>query len=844
MDIENCFLGRDTEIKEITGVMNSLFENNVGSLVFITGGNGIGKTSLLKELEAIARQKKLLPFYGIQSKGDRLNPLGALEDVVKSMLSGPESARWVHQFFYSRGVPVPGSICSFKELDDLDHLVYSGDDEFACLFAEPQLRQRHLLFDSVFSLMKEQLKSKKFVLLLDDLSGSDLLFWDLLTELTSQLSVFPIVIICASKETDSFWNEKDKLEKVAALSEVITASYSLPLLKNTQLASVINKRYTSHCFTDDFVARLVDEARGLPLMLNELCTTFELIDVIYKRNNEWFNTPVDDSLFDSDIKKVIYRRLQLLSPDDIILLEFVAGLPPCFPMKIFASSKITSYIGLNEREILKTMARFSGKFKLFELNNKKGHLRFPFLREAILSDQSEELVVRDNEIVAEGLDEVAGDCLSPLTGVIAKSLLNGREYQKAAAHLDKAARYLQEFGAVSAVVKVLNERLEAFSQLDSYLDVSKSIYDTHMKLARCHHIGANWHKGMTNSAAAISYASFASNEELVDSKLSIALNCIASSKYDVANTVLVELEEMKSLSEPQGIITAILKAQVFCKTGVPERALALLKELTAATSSSQQVSSSLIGRLLLETGNIWLVKREYDKADTMYEKAVKYASPTSSVYIDLLCYRAEVALAGGQNHIVEDLLAEAMECSDKISYFSGKASIAELYAELVKDKDPEKAIDYLCQAQAFLLTLNKPVEQAKVCSRLGMVYRGQGKDGRALYFLQKAYELLLFADDQSDHYFQTALAYGEMVLSENKLYDGEKIFSKVIVDAKMCKNIKALAFAAFGLGKVFLAQRKKDKARDNFITARDFFKENQMEARLSMVEKELRLLNL
>lgn len=96
----------------------------------------------------------------------------------------------------------------------------------------------------------------------------------------------------------------------------------------------------------------------------------------------------------------------------------------------------------------------------------------------------------------------------------------------------------------------------------------------------------------------------------------------------------------------------------------------------------------------------------------------------------------------------------------------------------------------------------------------------------------------------SDSFLQTALALGELVLSENKLYEAQTIFTKACESSLSEGNTKAGAFAAFGLGKVFLAQRKSEKAREQFEVARTFFAENNMADRLSMVEKELRLTSL
>jgi TolA-binding protein len=107
-----------------------------------------------------------------------------------------------------------------------------------------------------------------------------------------------------------------------------------------------------------------------------------------------------------------------------------------------------------------------------------------------------------------------------------------------------------------------------------------------------------------------------------------------------------------------------------------------------------------------------------------------------------------------------------------------------------------------------------------------------------------AYNIHIDGKANPDDFLQTALALGELVLSENKLYDAQTIFTKACEAAISGKNPKAGAFGAFGLGKVFIAQRKNEKAREQFEIARQYFMENDMTDRLSMVEKELRLISL
>ena len=837
-DTKVC-VGRTEEISQLTAALDTLCSAGTGQLILLSGDSGLGKTALVKSLEKIAAEKGAQFRYGACQEGEDLHPLGGVEPVVADLCRDQRLGALATRLFTGRGLPMPGSERSTQPAGEA---LGEEDDLYDLVTLERRKRVRYSLFDGVVKLFQAASTTSPLVIAIDDLDRGDELLWEFLEYLAYDLASVRVMLICILRDRTQASSQCERLLGLTRSCGAGILEMQLGPLHAEGMTAMLAELYPGHRFNEDFVRVLFTESRGTPLVIEELCTTLEIMKIIYQTTEGWYNTQWSELAPGEGLEGTVYRRLGKLSEGDIDLLEFLAGLPPSFPLALLGTNEVANYLGIQERTLLKGLCRLAKPFRIFSLEGKQCQLRLPFLQRTILSDIPRHLAERDSEILAEGLEAISPKEGSPATGTIASAFGRAGNDERALYHLRLASDYLASFGAAGASVRVQLQRLEGLRHRVQDEETMAQIVDAQLGLAESFQQQGMHGDAVQNYERALPLlGALGRAERRRQIELVIAFNKMAMGVIEDGEVIFADRLGDEEAVVKERIVASLLLSQSLIDRGEADRAMQTLKDVAQLADKVGEDGATLIARLLVATGDLWLTRGDNLKADGLFKEGLRTAPEGTTVHVDCLCRLAHLSFKTGRLDEAGANLMDALAEAEQLSYLEGKSRATEVMASLKERDDPDEAIRLLLKAYGYVNKSRNMAGLQRVSARLGSLYRTKDDYARAHFFLDRSYRILQKLG-RKEQIVQTGLVLGELVLKENQLYEAERHFTESWQLAAQTGNKTGEAFALYGLGKAFLAQRKMDKAKERFEQAKGIFEGLGLNDRVEMVVKELRLL--
>jgi len=844
-------VGRTEEFQRLDAALDTLCRVGTGQLVLVSGEVGLGKTALAKALEPLAAAKGAQFRYGLCPRGEDLHPLGGLETIVADLCRDQRLGALATRLFTGRGLPMPGSgrpavpaETSADGSSSTSVARVAADDFYDQVTLERRKRRRYALFDGVVKLFQSASTARPLVVALDDVQQADELLWEFLEYLAYDLVTSRVMIVCLFRDRTGPADQHERLVGLAQSCGAGVTEVEVRPLNADELAAMLAELYPGHRFGEDFMRVLFTESRGVPLVLEELCTSLEIMKVIYPSGDGWYNTQWSELAPGEGLEGTVYRRLGKLSEGDIDLLEFLAGLPPSFPLALLGSPAVAGYLGIQERTLLKRLCRLATPFRIFSLEGKACRLRLPFLRDTILSDIPRHLAERDSEVLAEGLESLTAPEGSPASGTIANAFLRGGNDERALHHLRLASDYLEAYGAAGAAVRVLLQSLEGLRHHVQDEVTMRRIAEAQVALAenfQLQGLAADAAQNFERAVPLLGALGEVDRRRRIE--LAIAFNRMQMGMVDDGEATLADRLGDEGATVEERVVAALLLGRSLIDRGEADRSMQVLKDAALLADRVEAHAAGLLARLLVATGDLWLERGDNLKADGLFREGLRTAPAGTTVRVDALCRLAHLAFKTGRLDDAGGHLMDALAEADQLSYLEGKSRATEVMASLKERDDSDEAIRLLHKAYGYVTKSRSVVGLQRVSSRLGGLYRAKDDGPRARFFLERSYKILQKLG-RKEQLVQTGLVLGELVLKENQLYEAERHFTEAWQLAAGSANRTGEAFALYGLGKAFLAQRKLDKAKERFEQAKTVFQAIGLTDRVEMVAKELRLLNL
>lgn len=289
------FVGRIPELKQLNDAYQKMLATNKGSLIFLTGELGIGKTALIEQFKTISLQKeskrKIRYAYAQSSQIVKGCSVGydvfvrLFQDFAQqSMLRDSNLTNKVMGFFREYGgdvvpdlinlIPFVGQyIGTAVKLGFLLGKANSQNDELLSLSdAHGKLNQTGLRQKQFIDSFRKLSSKTPLILFLDDLQWADESSINLIFQLRNELASMPILLVASFRPQDA------KIDKRAILDvyqEIVRygcyQEIALKELSPTAILLYLKNYFQSDKFTltSPLVEWLIKMTKGHPLFLTE-----------------------------------------------------------------------------------------------------------------------------------------------------------------------------------------------------------------------------------------------------------------------------------------------------------------------------------------------------------------------------------------------------------------------------------------------------------------------------------------------------------------------------------------------------------------------------------------------
>jgi predicted ATPase len=398
MTWEAKYIGRNSELKLLMFGLEQARNNN-GSILFITGEAGIGKTRLVEELpdqettfefELLSGQcmyregtDPYLPFIEMFKAYLSSHPYMA-SSIQSSLNSQPSVILDIFPTEKGRYSPAKGA------LDDKNHIesdsseatsteeitnepvqdketpsLAGTDNDTEVITKQPEIHEaqllegKHRMFETISKIIIDISKKKPLVLFLDDMQWADVASLHLLHYLARNIQNQPILIIGAYRPEDLDYTRG----RVHPLQELITRLgtenlYSTLELKRLNLVDtvqIVSDLLGVENIPEEFGDLIYNETEGNPFFIKEVLRSLvEDGALSIKQDKLVLNISSEEMVIPTSIKELIKLRLQRLEDDELEVLEYASVIGNEFDLEV-----LENIIDIQESKLINILSKLT-----------------------------------------------------------------------------------------------------------------------------------------------------------------------------------------------------------------------------------------------------------------------------------------------------------------------------------------------------------------------------------------------------------------------------------------------------------------------------------------------------
>ncbi|MBI2608323.1 MAG: protein kinase [Deltaproteobacteria bacterium] len=307
-------MGRKNVINTLRSQVNQLKQNK-GSVTFLLGEAGIGKTRILNELRSYATLSQCIIISG---KGHVLLtrfPYAPIQQAIR------EYVQLYANFSKKTRDQIKKAI--EDELEDLLEVVLEFVPELKLICNETTVpisplspeRARERLFNCVNSLWKAIASVHPLILFLDDLHGVDHETLQMLRKTVSSVDHTPIQLMITYRPSEapewleSFSQEFKKFEK--------TMEIKLSPLKENDIVELCHEiLMTQTSWVEELGKHIYSRSEGNPLYITQIFRTLFEKEILYLKENKWQLNKIQllKTPFPEEILSFFIERLKRVTP--------------------------------------------------------------------------------------------------------------------------------------------------------------------------------------------------------------------------------------------------------------------------------------------------------------------------------------------------------------------------------------------------------------------------------------------------------------------------------------------------------------------------------------------------
>jgi tetratricopeptide (TPR) repeat protein len=278
-----------------------------GSLVFLYGEAGIGKTRLARELGAYARLRGMQVLYGrcpALFRMDGVPPYVLWNEVIRDYLQVCTPGQLYKVIGY-----YPGEVC--KLVPEVKQKLGTIPQS---LPINPE-HERDRLFEAVSQFITNISREAPLLIVLDDLQWTDQSSLLLLHYLTRGVQRESLLLLGDYRDTDV--DERHPLSPV--LSELnrerLSQSVQLKRLSLDETSEMIKQILEQEDVPTEFCKLVYEKTRGNPFFAEEVIRSLKEEEAIYREENKWKIREISRIEFPKTVKSVIKARISRLDDE-------------------------------------------------------------------------------------------------------------------------------------------------------------------------------------------------------------------------------------------------------------------------------------------------------------------------------------------------------------------------------------------------------------------------------------------------------------------------------------------------------------------------------------------------
>jgi len=311
-------VGRDREQGLFRAHLDAAIEGS-GGLVLVSGEAGIGKTTLIQEFAAQARERGVLVLSGGCYDLTTTPPYGPWNEALLS---------------YRPGEGQPSVPPSFDNLAEP-----GGAASQAAMFAN--LRQ----------FVSELSRAQPLIIILEDLHWSDQVSLELLRYLSRNLVEIALLIVGTYRD-DEITRRHDLYQLLPVLVRESRAErIHLNPLDSSAIQDLIRNRYDlGDTDTERLTDHLIQRSEGNPLFAGEILYSLEDARLLHHSDAGWIVANLDQARLPSLLKQLIENRISQLSPVTRGALQVAAVIGHEIPLELW--QEVASLRGMELDQVI------------------------------------------------------------------------------------------------------------------------------------------------------------------------------------------------------------------------------------------------------------------------------------------------------------------------------------------------------------------------------------------------------------------------------------------------------------------------------------------------------------
>ncbi len=435
-----------------------------GSLVFVAGEAGVGKTRIAEELLAHAKNKRATTLYGRCSRREGKIPYAPWIEQIREFVRGSppqllfkvvggygsEVAKVVPEITASVG---PVSTTSSGSVD------------------QDRLRFMNAISQLVVNVSKEG----PLLLVIDDMNWADAGSLDLLLSAARQASSHRLFIVGIYRDVE-VEDDSDLFDflyevKREKLGETLTLKGFGPEDTGLMIGEILNERTVDVEFRD----LVYSKTAGNPFFIEELVRSLVEQGVLFRTAKGWDRKPISEIEIPSGVRTVIKQRLSNLDEESLRVLS-VASVTSS-ESKEFSFALLKAVTGMEENRLVDVVDRILKTRLIRETKMASGRPGFTFMdtriRDAIYDEMTQLRRSRFHLKTAQAVEEIYKDRIEDVYGVLVYHYLKGNDQAKCLEFALKAAERASRVYAHGEAITYLRIALEALEDSSDKITRSK-----------------------------------------------------------------------------------------------------------------------------------------------------------------------------------------------------------------------------------------------------------------------------------------------------------------------------------------------------------------------------------